>query len=50
MGKSEVVYSHDKPLKCGARIWIETTAPVWYLPPGYKSMVLLAEKGESDHV
>lgn len=27
-GPSRVVYSPDKPLGCGARVWIETTAPV----------------------
>lgn len=29
-GKSIVVSSPDKPLSCGARIWIETTAEVKY--------------------
>jgi hypothetical protein len=28
LGASKVVYSPDKPLKCGARLWIETYAPV----------------------
>ena len=27
-GPSTVIYSPDKPLSCGARVWIETTAPV----------------------
>ena len=27
-GPSRVVYSPDKPLSCGARVWIETDAPV----------------------
>jgi hypothetical protein len=27
-GPSKVVYSPCKPLSCGARLWIETTAPV----------------------
>lgn len=27
-GDSEVVYSKDKPLSCGARVWIETQATV----------------------
>ena len=27
-GPSKVVYSPDKPLSCGAKLWIETTAPV----------------------
>ena len=27
-GPSKVVYSPDKPLGCGARVWIETTSPV----------------------
>lgn len=27
-GPCTVVYSPDKPLPCGARVWIETTAPL----------------------
>lgn len=27
-GPSKVVYSPDKPLSCGARVWIETEARV----------------------
>jgi hypothetical protein len=27
-GPSKVVYSPDKPLPCGARVWIETQAEV----------------------
>jgi hypothetical protein len=27
-GKGRVVYSPDKPLSCGAKVWIETEAPV----------------------
>jgi len=27
-GVSRVVYSPDKPLSCGARVWIETDAPI----------------------
>jgi hypothetical protein len=27
-GPSKVVYSPDKPLSCGARVWIETDARV----------------------
>ena len=27
-GPSKVVYNPDKPLSCGARVWIETTAEV----------------------
>jgi hypothetical protein len=27
-GPSEIVYSPDKPLACGARVWVETTASV----------------------
>ena len=27
-GPSKVVYSADKPLACGARVWIESDAPV----------------------
>lgn len=28
LGPSRVVYSPDKPLPCGARVWIETEAEV----------------------
>ena len=28
-GPSKVIYSPDKPLSCGAKVWIETDAPVW---------------------
>jgi hypothetical protein len=27
-GPSEVVYRPDKPLPCGARVWVETRAPL----------------------
>jgi hypothetical protein len=27
-GPSRVVYSPDKPLSCGAKVWIETTSAV----------------------
>lgn len=27
-GPSELVYSPDKPLSCGARLWIETNEPI----------------------
>lgn len=27
-GPCRVVYSPDKPLSCGAKVWIETEAPV----------------------
>ena len=28
-GPSRVVYSPDKPLSCGAKVWMETTCPVF---------------------
>lgn len=28
LGPSKVIYSPDKPLSCGARVWIETEADV----------------------
>lgn len=28
LGESRVVYSPHKPLPCGAKVWIETDAPV----------------------
>ena len=27
-GFSTITYSHDRPLKCGARVWVKTTAMV----------------------
>lgn len=27
-GPSRLVYSPDKPLSCGAKVWIETNSPV----------------------
>jgi hypothetical protein len=27
-GPSRIVYSPDKPLSCGARVWLETESPV----------------------
>ena len=28
LGESKIIYSPDKPLSCGARVWIETESPV----------------------
>ena len=28
LGPSKVIYRPDKPLSCGAKVWIETTADV----------------------
>ena len=28
LGDSEVIYSPEKPLSCGAKVWIETTSPI----------------------
>ena len=30
LGPSKVVYSPDKPLSCGAKVWIETESEVLY--------------------
>jgi len=30
LGPSKIIYSPDKPLSCGARVWIETDAEVVY--------------------
>ena len=35
LGPCKVVYSPDKPLSCGARVWIETESEV--IPVGNKS-------------
>ena len=36
LGPSTVIYSPDKPLNCGARIWIETHSELRLRPDGYK--------------
>ena len=28
LGECEVIYSPDKPLSCGAKVWLETNAPI----------------------
>jgi hypothetical protein len=33
-GPSRVVYSPEKPMSCGARVWVETDAPVVVDPLG----------------
>lgn len=38
-GPSEVVYRPDQPLGCGARLWIETRAPVHIDCGGVSSIV-----------
>lgn len=41
-GPSTVVYSPDKPLSCGARVWIETEADVYlsdHTPIGYRTHI-----------
>lgn len=35
LGPCKVIYSPDKPLSCGARVWIETESEV--IPVGNKS-------------
>jgi len=29
-GPSEIIYQPDKPLKCGARVWVETKSEIEY--------------------
>ena len=36
-GPSKVVYSPDKPLSCGARVWIETESEVEIIDNGQAS-------------
>jgi hypothetical protein len=31
-GESKIVYSPDKPLSCGAKVWIETQSKVELIP------------------
>ena len=32
LGPSKVIYSPDKPLSCGAKVWIETNSEVIVIP------------------
>ena len=43
LGGSKVVYSPDKPLSCGARVWIETDSEV--LVDGKTLDAILMERG-----
>ena len=43
LGASKVVYSPDKPLSCGARVWIETDSEV--LVDGKTLDAILMERG-----
>jgi hypothetical protein len=40
-GPSRLVYSPDRPLSCGARVWIETSAPIIVKRSGADSLALL---------
>ena len=39
VGASTVVYSPDKPLNCGARVWIETDSTVVAIRDGDKTVM-----------
>ena len=50
LGPSKVIYSPDKPLSCGAKVWIETDSEVIVIPDipykygycnYYKSLLIL---------
>jgi len=43
LGECKVVYSPDKPLSCGAKVWIETEAEVITIPD-----VPFRKKGETN--
>lgn len=47
-GPSKVVYSPQKPLSCGARVWIETFAEVEMLGAIPASEFMAAWRGEAD--
>ena len=36
LGGSDVIYSPDKPLNCGAKVWIETYNPVIIIREEFK--------------
>lgn len=38
-GPSRVVYSPNEPLSCGARVWIETSAPVSIVVAGARTVI-----------
>ena len=41
LGESKLVYSPNKPLSCGARVWVETEAPVEILDYQNKNTELM---------
>jgi hypothetical protein len=43
LGECKVVYSPDKPLSCGAKVWIETDAEVITIPD-----IPFRKKGETN--
>lgn len=48
LGPATVVYSPDKPLKCGARVWIETEHEVVPLTGADDDILFGAENDDGD--
>lgn len=46
LGPSRIVYSPDKPLSCGAHVWIETMGEVFIVPSDEDYMAALGPCGK----
>jgi hypothetical protein len=46
LGPSRIVYSPDKPLSCGAHVWIETQSEVVIVPTDEDYMAALGPCGK----
>ena len=44
-GSSKVIYSPDKPLSCGAKVWIETESEVVVICIGINDLIILSQSG-----
>ena len=51
-GPSKIIYSPDKPLPCGAKVWIETSAPIttWHTNRNYDNVTNTKRYCKSSHV
>jgi hypothetical protein len=46
LGPSKIVYSPDKPLSCGAHVWIETQSEVVVMPTDEEYLAALGPCGK----
>ena len=51
-GPCKIIYNPDKPLSCGAKVWIETNAPIvtWHTNRNYDNVTNTDKYCKSPHV